>query len=72
MALKRLIVRPRRGKHSLSPKQLQEFESKDSPSMAGSEEAKSVAGSGITQLPDIFTQVIREIPMITYGKRSGN
>ena len=25
MALKRLIVRPRRGKYSLSPKQLQEF-----------------------------------------------
>ena len=42
MALKRLIVRPRRGKYSLSQKQLQEFESKDSFPMEENEETKSI------------------------------
>ena len=71
MALKRLIVRPRRGKYSLSPKQLQEFESKDSPSMAGSEETKSIAVSGITQLPDSFTQVNSGSSHDYLGKKVG-
>mgnify|MGYP001188142964 CR=1 FL=1 len=71
MALKRLIVRPRRGKYSLSPKQLQEFESKGSPSMAGSEETKSIAVSGITQLPDSFTQVNSGSSHDYLGKKVG-
>ena len=71
MAHKRLIVKPRRGKYSLSPKQLQEFESKDSPSMAGSEESKSIAVSGITQLPDSFTQVNSGSSHDYLGKKVG-
>ncbi len=56
MAHKRLIVKPRRGMYSLSPKQLQEFESKDSLPIAGNEEPKSIEGTRITELPDGFTQ----------------
>ena len=56
MALKRLIVRPRRGKYSLSPKQVQEFESDSSLHNAGSEEPKSNTGQAIIQLPESFTQ----------------
>ena len=68
---KRLIVRPHRRKYSLSPKPLQEFESKDSPSVAGSEEAKSVAGSRETQLPDSFTQGTSGTPHDYLGKKVG-
>ena len=56
MAHKKLIVKPRRGKYSLSSKQLQEFESKSSLPMAGRKEPKSITGQSITQLPDSFTQ----------------
>jgi len=56
MANKKLIVKPRRGKYSLSSKQLQEFKSKSSLTMAGRKEPKSIAGQSITQLPDSFTQ----------------
>ena len=56
MAHEKLIVKPRRGKYSLSSKQLQEFESKSSLPMAGRKEPKSITGQSITQLPDSFTQ----------------
>ena len=56
MATKRLIIRPHRGKNSLSPKQVQEFESCDSLPREGSEESKTNAGPAIIQLRDSFTQ----------------
>ena len=72
MAHKRLIVKPRRGMYSLSPKQLQEFESKDSLPMEGSEEPKSIVGSGITQLPDGFTQETSGTSHNHLGEKVGN
>ncbi len=56
MTLKRLIVRPRRGKYSLSPKQLQEFESKDSLSIAGSNSPTGTVITSETRLPDALPE----------------
>ena len=56
MALKRLIVRPRRGKYSLSPKQLQEFESKDSLPIAGSNRPRDTVITSETRLPDVIPE----------------
>jgi len=56
MTLKRLIVRPRRGKYSLSPKQLQEFESKDSLSIAGSNSPTDTVITSETRLPDVLPE----------------
>ena len=72
MAHKRLIVKPRRGKYSLSPKQLQEFESKDSLPIAGNEETKSIEGTRITELPDGFTQETSGTSHNHLGKKVGN
>ena len=72
MAHKRLIVKPRRGMYSLSPKQLQEFESKDSLPMAGNEEPKSIEGTRITELPDGFTQETSGTSHNHLGEKVGN
>jgi len=69
MALKRLIVRPRRGKYSLSPKQVQEFE--HSLPATGREVTKPIALHGITQLPDGFTQGTSGTSHFTQGKKVG-
>ena len=58
--------------YSLSPKQSQAFESNDSPSMAGSEETKSIAGSGITKSPEGFTQGNSGTSHNYSGKKAGN
>ena len=72
MAHKRLIVKPRRGMYSLSPKQLQEFESKDSLPIAENEETKSIEGTRITELPDGFTQETSGTSHNHLGKKVGN
>ncbi len=72
MAHKRLIVKPCRGMYSLSPKQLQEFESKDSLPMAGNEEPKSIEGTRINELPDSFTQGTSGTSHNHLGKKVGN
>ena len=54
MSHERLIVKAHRGKFSLSPKKLQEFESTDSPFIAAWEEPKSITGKSITKLSDGF------------------
>ena len=56
MALKRLIVRPRRGKYSLSPKQFQEFESKESLPIAGSNRPRDTVITSETRLPDVLPE----------------
>ena len=72
MAIKRLIVRPRRGKYSLSTKQLQEFESKDSLPIAGNEETKSIKETRITELPNGFTQETSGTSYHYQGEKVGN
>ncbi len=72
MAHKRLIVKPRRGMYSLSPKQLKEFESKESLHMAENEEPKSIEGTRITELPDGFTQETLGTSHNYQGKKIGN
>ena len=57
--------------YSLSPKQLQEFESKDSLPMAGNDETKSIEGTRITELPDGFTQETSGTSHNNLEKRSG-
>ena len=58
--------------YSLSPKQLQEFESKDSLPMEGSEEPKSIEGIRITELPDGFTQETLGTSHNHQGEKVGN
>ena len=71
MTLKRLIVRPRRGKYSLSPKQLQEFESKESLPMAGSDRPRGTVITSVTLLPDVLTEGTIGTSQSLLGKSSG-
>ena len=72
MAHKRLIIKPHRGMYSLSPKQLQEFESKDSLPMAENEEPKSIEGTRITELPDEVPQETSGTSHNYQGEKVGN
>ena len=58
--------------YSLSSKQLQEFESKDSLPMAGNEETKSIEGTRITELLDSSTQETSGTSHNHLGKKVGN
>ena len=71
MANQRKIVRPHRGKYSLSKGSIQELEAGASLHTTGSEISKSIAGQGLTQLPDGFTQGTSGTSHDYLGKKVG-
>ena len=71
MANQRKIVRPHRGKYSLSKGSIQELEAGASLHATGSEISKSIAGQGLTQLPDGFTQGTSGTSHNYLGKKVG-
>lgn len=72
MTNKRTIVRPRRGKYSLSPAKIQALQKPPSLSLTGSEQTKPIAVQGLTQLPDSFSQGTSGTSHNYPGKKVGN
>ena len=72
MAKQRKIVRPHRGKCSLSNGSIKELEAGSSLHATGSEISKSIAGATITQSPDSFTQGTQGTSHDYLGKKVGN
>ena len=71
MSSQRKIIRPHRGKYSLSPGKLQELQSPPSLSPTGSERTKPIAVTGENELPDRFTQGTSGTSHNYPGKKAG-
>ena len=71
LTAKRQLVKPKRGKYSLSPGVIQAFE-EESLSLAGSNTTKEVGMTEKSQLPDVIPEEIAGTSQSLLGESGGN